>query len=43
MDKTNVMRLLDAKKIAYTAYEYSTEIKDGEEVARQLGENARAV
>ncbi len=43
MDKTNVMRLLDAKKIAYTAYEYSPEITDGEEVARQLGEDARAV
>ncbi len=43
MDKTNVMRLLDAKKIAYEAYEYSPEITDGEEVARQLGEDARMV
>lgn len=43
MDKTNVMRLLDAKKIEYTPFEYSSDITDGEEVARQLGEDARAV
>ena len=43
MDKTNAMRLLDAKKVAYTAYSYAPDITDGEEVARQLNEDARAV
>ena len=43
MEKTNVMRLLDAKKIAYTGYTYPSEITDGEEVAKQLGEDAHSV
>ena len=43
MEKTNVMRLLDAKKIAYTSYSYPPEITDGEEVAKQLGEDAHSV
>lgn len=43
MDKTNAMRLLDAKKIPYEAYEYSPDVTDGEEVARLLGEDARRV
>lgn len=43
MDKTNVMRLLDVKKIAYKGFEYSPEITDGESVANILGEDAHAV
>ena len=43
MDKTNAMRLLDAKKIKYESYTYSPTITDGEEVAKMLGEDARAV
>ena len=43
MEKTNAMRLLDAKKVPYTALNYSSDITDGEEVARVLGEDARAV
>ena len=43
MEKTNAMRLLDAKKIVYTSFSYSPEVTDGEEVARLLGEDARAV
>lgn len=43
MEKTNVMRLLDAKKIAYTGYEYPPEITDGQQVAAALGEDVRAV
>ena len=42
-DKTNVMRLLDAKKIAYEAFEYSAELTDGEAVAAALGQDAHAV
>ena len=43
MDKTNAMRLLDAKKIHYTSYTYPAEITDGMLVAEQLGEDARRV
>ncbi len=43
MEKTNAMRLLDAKKIAYEVFCYPAEITDGEEVARVLGEDAHAV
>lgn len=39
MEKTNVMRLLDVKKIKYTAYEYSPELTDGQKVAATLGED----
>ena len=42
-EKTNAMRLLDAKKIAYTAYAYDPSVTDGEQVAALLGEDARAV
>lgn len=38
MDKTNAMRLLDAKKIGYEAREYPPDITDGELVADTLGE-----
>lgn len=43
MDKTNVMRLLDVKKIKYEGYEYSSEITDGESVAKMLGEDPERV
>ncbi|MBQ0083242.1 MAG: Cys-tRNA(Pro) deacylase [Clostridiales bacterium] len=38
MDKTNVMRILDQKKIPYTPYEYSGEITEGVVIAATLGE-----
>lgn len=43
MEKTNAMRLLDAKKIQYEGYEYPPQITDGEEVAKVLGEDAKSV
>ena len=43
MEKTNVMRLLDAKKIAYDAFSYSPSVTDGEKVAELLNEDARTV
>lgn len=43
MEKTNAMRLLDAKKIEYTAREYSAELTDGEEVAAALKEEKERV
>lgn len=43
MDKTNVMRLLDAKKIEYTPHEYSPEITEGTRIAEILGEPAERV
>lgn len=43
MIKTNAMRLLDAKKIPYESFAYPPEITDGEEVAKQLGEDPAAV
>lgn len=39
IEKTNVMRILDSKKIEYQAYTYDEEITDGEQVARSLGQN----
>lgn len=43
-EKTNVMRILDQKKIAYKSYEYSdTEAISGIEVAEVLGENPNQV
>jgi len=44
--KTNVMRLLEQKKIAYTPYEYphdGAEAPDGVTVARVLGQDPEAV
>lgn len=38
MEKTNVMRLLDAQKIPYTPHEYSPELTDGQLVAQSLNE-----
>lgn len=34
MEKTNVMRLLDAAGVSYVAHEYDAETTDGKEVAR---------
>ena len=44
-DKTNVMRLLEQKSIAYTAHEYphGDEAPDGVTVARVLGQDPDAV
>ena len=39
-DKTNVMRLLEQKKIAYKEYTYESDgAISGEEVAASLGQN----
>ena len=38
MDKTNVMRVLDQKKIKYTPYEYSGDVTEGVVIAQTLGE-----
>lgn len=44
VEKTNVMRILDQKKINYKSYEYSdTEAISGVEVAEVLGENPNQV
>ena len=43
MEKTNVMRLLDASNISYKAYEYNPEITDGQLVAKTLNESADEV
>lgn len=42
-DKTNVMRILDAKKIEYTAYEYSDTLTEGVLIAKALGEDVKSV
>lgn len=43
-EKTNVMRILEQKKIAYKSYEYSdTDAISGVEVAEVLGENPNQV
>ena len=40
MEKTNVMRLLDGRKLSYKAYEYAAEsVPSGLEVARMLGQD----
>ena len=42
MEKTNVMRILDQKKISYEAHFYdSTEAISGMEVATALGQNPK--
>ena len=44
MDKTNVMRLLEQKKITYTAHTYEADAtKTGEEIAALLHEDAKRV
>lgn len=42
-DKTNVMRILDAKKIAYSARSYDAQVTEGLAVAQLLGEDAGRV
>ena len=44
-DKTNVMRVLEQHKIAYTAHEYphGKEAVDGVTVAQLLGQDVRQV
>lgn len=44
MEKTNVMRILDGKKISYNPYDYSSSATTvGIEVAKLLGENPEMV
>ena len=43
MHKTNAMRLLDARGIAYTPVQYSPALHSGEDVARAIGEPAGRV
>ena len=44
MDKTNVMRVLDSKKVQYNSYEYEPDATmTGEEIAGILGEPAEKV
>ena len=43
MEKTNVMRLLDASNINYEHFEYDKELTDGQEIARVLNENPDCV
>ncbi len=43
MDKTNVMRLLDAAKIEYVEKTYDAELTDGESIAKILGEDPECV
>lgn len=42
-DKTNVMRILDSKKIPYTAFEYSEDLTEGVLIAEALGEDVKTV
>lgn len=43
MEKTNVMRLLDQKKIAYTPHTYDPSVIDGVSVAQQIGKQTECV
>ena len=44
IEKTNVMRLLEQKKVEYTAHSYAdTDAISGDEVAKALGEDPRRV
>lgn len=43
MEKTNVMRLLDAKKIIYQTYEYDSSITDGMIVAKLVNKDENQV
>ena len=43
MEKTNVMRLLDASNIPYEAFEYDKTVTDGQTVAKLLNQNADEV
>lgn len=43
MEKTNVMRILEQKKIKYNSYEYDNTITDGIKVAETLNEDPNKV
>ena len=43
MEKTNVMRLLDASKINYVSHEYNPEETDGQKVAKLIGKDGCVV
>ena len=43
MEKTNVMRILEAENIPYTPYEYDESITEGVVIAKILGENEECV
>lgn len=43
MERTNVMRLLDGKKIKYNSYELQVPTTDGEEIARLVGQDPHKV
>ena len=43
MDKTNVMRILDAKKISYNHYTYPNNLLDGVSVAHALNQDENRV
>lgn len=43
MDKTNVMRILDSKKIPYTPYEYSADLTEGVKIAQVLSQPCEKV
>lgn len=43
MEKTNVMRILDQKKLYYTPHTYDPSILDGVSVAKQIGEQTERV
>ena len=43
MEKTNVMRILDQKRIKYNAYKYDANITDGETVASVLNQDPNKV
>ncbi|MEG2561289.1 MAG: Cys-tRNA(Pro) deacylase [Clostridia bacterium] len=43
MEKTNVMRILDSKKIEYGAFEYDPTLVDGLAVAHSLGQDETKV
>ncbi len=42
MEKTNVMRILDQKKIGYKVYEYNPDETVGENVAKLIGRDAES-
>ena len=43
MEKTNVMRLLDASSLPYTPHWYDSSLTDGESVAKALGQDPDSV
>lgn len=43
MEKTNVMRLLEQKKVSYTPHAYDPTVLDGVSVAQQIGKQTECV